>query len=638
ALLTAGTTITYQVTVPVPANFNQQTDLVNEVTVISDTPDPTPGCEQCAVTATPRPLANITTLKTNGQTTYISNTQVTYTITITNQGPSDAINVRVQDAKPAGIDLMTWEGIGFGAGASGAMNTVIPVLAVGQTVQYSVTVFVPENYHINIGPLQNVVEITSPTEDPFPTCLGCTDTDTPSSNFVTISKDQYTVEELVEDVLIKAKCVNISNIIASAGNINSNNYGLGYFNSNNSDFPLKEGIVLRNGNAEYTEGKYTGNNLSSTGTGGGGTDTQLQNISNAIPGNGFQVMDVTYLQFDFVPLKDNITFDFLFASNEYGTYQCDYSDVFAFILTDLTDGTLVNANLAVIPNTNIPVTVLTIRDGQYNSECASSNVGYFDKFNPDDPAGSSINMIGQTTTLQASSPVIVGNTYRIKMAVGDYRDTLLDAAVFLTGFDLGQPKLLEDFTIANGQALCPNTEYLLEVQLENPDIDYTYEWEQDGVLIVDDNGDPVTTGSILVTEPGVYTVKASFASNPGCEIRDSMRIEYYPDIEAAQGNDLIVFDNGGVNTFDLTQNNPVFVETLPDPLFYEFFFYHSLADIQADEISIQPDTAYPGTNGETIFTKIQGFSSFCYAVRSFELYILNNPESIEACIEAPHNA
>jgi hypothetical protein len=30
-----------------------------------------------------------------------------------------------------------------------------------------------------------------------------------------------------------------------------------------------------------------------------------------------------------------ISFDFLFASNEYGEFQCSSNDVFAFLLTDL---------------------------------------------------------------------------------------------------------------------------------------------------------------------------------------------------------------------------------------------------------------------------------------------------------------
>jgi hypothetical protein len=40
-----------------------------------------------------------------------------------------------------------------------------------------------------------------------------------------------------------------------------------------------------------------------------------------------------------------------------------------------------NRNLAVIPNTNIPVSVETIRDNTYNSNCPSTNPNYFGAYN-----------------------------------------------------------------------------------------------------------------------------------------------------------------------------------------------------------------------------------------------------------------
>src|SRR5690606_21921312 len=103
-VLADGETVTYTVVMPVPSNFSQTSDLVNEVVVTSDTPDPTPDCPDCIHTATPNPLANLVTVKTNNQSTYVANQQSTYTITITNPGPSDAYNISVSDPKPYEID------------------------------------------------------------------------------------------------------------------------------------------------------------------------------------------------------------------------------------------------------------------------------------------------------------------------------------------------------------------------------------------------------------------------------------------------------------------------------------------------------------------------------------------------------
>jgi hypothetical protein len=51
------------------------------------------------------------------------------------------------------------------------------------------------------------------------------------------------------------------------------------------------------------------------------SDFELQKISNST-GQNIPITDVAYLEFDFVPLSNKFSFDFLFASNEYGEFQC----------------------------------------------------------------------------------------------------------------------------------------------------------------------------------------------------------------------------------------------------------------------------------------------------------------------------
>jgi hypothetical protein len=52
-------------------------------------------------------------------------------------------------------------------------------------------------------------------------------------------------------------------------------------------------------NAKYSEGKYTGNNLSSQLN--NNSDFELQKISNST-GQNIPITDVAYLEFDFVPV------------------------------------------------------------------------------------------------------------------------------------------------------------------------------------------------------------------------------------------------------------------------------------------------------------------------------------------------
>ncbi|WP_432672671.1 DUF7619 domain-containing protein [Flavobacterium sp. SM2513] len=247
---------------------------------------------------------------------------------------------------------------------------------------------------------------------------------------------QYTVPQLVNDVLINSACSTIANITWATGTTPTSN-GIGYFNKGNSNFPFEQGIILSTGNAA----SVVGPNTSTISGGGAGGDADLSAILAAqtppVTGNLF---NATKLEFDFVAVNNQISFNFLFASEEYGVFQCGIADAFAFILTDLTAGTP-PMNLAVLPGTNVPVTIFNIRDNQYNTSCPSSNVVYFGNYygNPAGVIGAPItieapiNLNGITVPMTAGSTVIPGNSYHIKMVIADYSDMSYDSAVFLQG-------------------------------------------------------------------------------------------------------------------------------------------------------------------------------------------------------------
>lgn len=247
------------------------------------------------------------------------------------------------------------------------------------------------------------------------------------SQGITIS-NSYTAQHLINNVLINSSCLEGYNI-QSQGNC-----GIGYFNATNTNFPFQEGVVIRSGTANFSAGQYNAVNLSSTCSNMG--DAQLLAISQA-NGNTGSINDVSFLKFNFISSIDQISFDFIFASNEYGTYQCGFSDVFAFILTDLNTG--VSQNLAVIPGTTTPASVSTIRNFLYNSGCPSVNSQFFSTYNVGSPSTSTMNMNGHTVPMTASATIIPNNPYSIKLVIGDYNDTAFDSAVFLNAnsFNIG---------------------------------------------------------------------------------------------------------------------------------------------------------------------------------------------------------
>jgi uncharacterized repeat protein (TIGR01451 family) len=231
------------------------------------------------------------------------------------------------------------------------------------------------------------------------------------------------IQNLVNNVFVNTNCAIATNVQTQG------NCGIGTFTNTNTNFPFQNGLVLRNGSVINSAGQYNGTNLSSVCSNLG--DTDLLAISQA-NGNTGNINDVTYLKFDFVAQTDAFNFNFIFASNEYGTFQCSFADVFAFILTDLTTG--ISQNLAVIPGTTTPVSVTNIKDTAYNSGCPSTNSTFFSTYNVGQPAASTImNMNGYTVPLSVYADIVPNNPYSIKMVIGDYQDTAYDSAVFIEG-------------------------------------------------------------------------------------------------------------------------------------------------------------------------------------------------------------
>ena len=437
------------------------------------------------------------------------------------------------------------------------------------------------------------------------------------SQAISVDNTSNTPSQLV-DLLLGNSCVQVSNISVSSSQ------AVAYFNQNGSSFPLSEGVIIRNGLATFTQGSYIGTNLSSSVTASG--DTFLQSLSDANGGNS-PIVNAEFLEFDFIPISNSFSFDFLFASNEYGFYQCEFSDVFAFVLTNLSTG--VSTNLAVIPGTNTPVSVATIRNSIYNdpsspnNSCASINPTFFDIYNVGNPT-SALNMRGQTVVMNASSAVVPNTPYKIRLVIGDYANTGFDSAVFIaagsftTTLDLGVD-----------QIICTGDEVLLNTNLDNT---FTYTWYE--------NGNPIpgeTNSTYIVNHAGIYTVEAVRGT---CTITDTI---VFSDLAVTIPSDLLTCNTGAATyNFDLTTNNEAALGI--DPTIYNVFYFETPADIVANNpIANGNLTAYPSGGSQTIYIKIFNTVSgnFCDTVYPFDLIVTNaavaNPPSPIAICETQGN-
>ncbi len=123
--------------------------------------------------------------------------------------------------------------------------------------------------------------------------------------------------------------------------------------------------------------------------------------------------DATILEFDFVPLYNELFIEFVFGSDEYTEWIGSYNDVFAFFLN--------STNIAVVPSTNTPISINTINPG--------SNSTYY-KDNEAFPGPFCNEMDGFTTVMVATGAVNPNVTNHIKLAISDAGDDALDSWVF----------------------------------------------------------------------------------------------------------------------------------------------------------------------------------------------------------------
>ena len=340
----------------------------------------------------------------------------------------------------------------------------------------------------------------------------------------------FTVEELVTDVLIDSQCNQAFNITSSTGSDFGSTNGIGYFEANGSSWPFENGLIMTSGDVANAPGPESGVLLDGTYAWPGDGDLEA-----FIPGlNAGDTNNASIIEFEFVPVSNSMSFDFIFAAEEYGTFQCTFTDAFAFLLTDSAGNT---ANLAIVPGTDDPISVLTVRDDQYNGACESVNEEWFaNYYGPGGlpPLTSPTNFIGHTEVMTASATVIPNEVYTIKLVVADDGDTIYDSAVFIDGgsFDIGQLDLGEDILVSSGNALCEGQEIVLDAgALPN---NSTIEWFMDGALIEGETGVNLT-----VTETAFYSAIIT-VDNTDCSYGDDILVEFFQSPVISTVEDAII--------------------------------------------------------------------------------------------------
>lgn len=309
---------------------------------------------------------------------------------------------------------------------------------------------------------------------------------------------------LVEEVLL-GDGVTASNVVFSGDLVQ-----IGYFDGSASNIDFNAGIVLSTGEVANMDPVNGGIGWNGPNT---ATDPDLLNVSNIVPPIlGFtgpsDINDVAVLEFDFVPNSDELSFDFVFGSEEYfGFENSVYNDVFGFFLS----GPAINGpysapaafpngsvNLALVPGSN---PVLPISISSINSVTPINEQFFIDNSNYTTVAG----MDGFTVRLKAKAQVECGETYHIRLAIADAQDQGLDSYVLFGEKSFLSPSIGVTNTLTND-----DTTYLeipcgaqIDLECTATNGSFNYQWYENGQLLAGQTSSSISVG------PGIYSIEAS---------------------------------------------------------------------------------------------------------------------------------
>ncbi|MGE0101036.1 MAG: DUF11 domain-containing protein [Blastocatellales bacterium] len=181
--LLPGATATFTLTGAIEASATGSLTNTATVTAPPGVTEITPGNNSATDTDTITPTADLSITKSNNSNAVVAGTQTTYTIVVTNNGPSAVTGAEVQDPLPVYLTNATWN-CTASAGSScaapsgnGGINTTVNLVS-GGTATFLLTATVSAS--TSVTSVVNAATVTVPNgvTDPTPGNNNATDTDT----------------------------------------------------------------------------------------------------------------------------------------------------------------------------------------------------------------------------------------------------------------------------------------------------------------------------------------------------------------------------------------------------------------------------------------------------------------------------
>ncbi|MCF6279842.1 MAG: T9SS type B sorting domain-containing protein [Flavobacteriaceae bacterium] len=429
------------------------------------------------------------------------------------------------------------------------------------------------------------------------------------SQNIQVDSQTYTPQQLIEDILIDSDCIEnvvVTNVVG--GDFSGTDQSYGFFDASGTTFPFQSGIVLSTGRLENTEGPNT--TLSDDDAPNWLGDSDLENVLNES-----NTLNATILEFDFTAnVTSQISFRYIFASEEYqenNPNTCNFSDLFGFLIRP-TASTQYD-NIALVPNTNIPVKVTTVHP-DIPGGCQAENETYFESFND---SVSPINFNGQTTVLTASADVVANETYHVKLVIADEQNYRYDSAVFLEAgsfqlsTDLGEDRLL-----STNNPLCENDTLMLDATQAGIN---TYRWFRNGIQVG-------TNPTYEVVDAAVYTVEVTLGNN--CISYGEIIIEYSPNPIVFDAEIVACdFDQDGVAFYNLFDAQESITNGDATLTITNFFLIENDAILNSN-LEIPNPTNYENISlNQVVYARVEAITG-CFSIAEVQLSISNNTVNI----------
>ena len=284
----------------------------------------------------------------------------------------------------------------------------------------------------------------------------------------------YTAQDLTD--IIVGDGIAVSNIV-----LNCPTGASAYFNGGGTNLNMATGVLLTSGTV--ANAAMNNNDPGASACNGAAGDPEVEGVANET------TYDACILEFDIVPTCSQITFSYIFASEEYPEYvNQEFSD--AMVISISGPGFVGQQNIALVPGNPIPVGIQTVNSGSF-SQYYVNNAG-----------GATIQYDGFTVPMTATANVTICQSYHVKIAVADAADCIFDSGVFIAenSMDCGaNNSITTDATVGNLQPIEGCRTYDIELCRQgDPSLPYDLNLSYGGTAT---NGIDYTALPILLNFP-----------------------------------------------------------------------------------------------------------------------------------------